>query len=154
MGPRIITGASLSWQVLPELENAITYPYSSCCSKLCCVTAAQKEESDLTLQWSIERLSVPHRWAEALHIIPAEHLAQVKHLSSLWSIFRISVYLFLSFLISQFLQGSTPWLPGCPALTAHSWRKKQGCLHLLGPTESLGVELVTCPLSPTRSSLS
>lgn len=69
MGPRIITGTSLSWQVLPELENAITYPYSSCCSKLCCVTAAQKEESDLRLSWSIERLSAVSQqgWGNSYH---------------------------------------------------------------------------------------
>lgn len=39
-------------------------------------------------------------------------------------IFFGSLSLFSSLLISQFLQGSTPWLPGGPSLTAHSWREK------------------------------
>lgn len=35
-----------------------------------------------------------------------------------------SLSLFSSLLISQFLQGSLPWLPGGPSPTAHSWKEK------------------------------
>lgn len=111
---------------------SVAYSYFGQCFKLCCITI--NWNSDLTLVGGLQ-----------------------KYLGSEWG-FLLYLYL-LSYqnyfypLITKSSRAALRDYLVALSVPTHGMRST-GCLHLLGPTQNLGVELVTYPLSSSRSSLS